>query len=390
MKKKILMVHNFYQIGGGEHTVFENEINLLRKNGHKVVTYTRSNDELKKSKLKLLLLPLSTVWSFKTYREVKKIIKKENIDIIHCHNTFPLISYSVYYVARSFKIPVVQTIHNFRFLCPAGIFYRDEKVCEDCKEKGSFKYALKNKCYRNSKIQTAVVVAMLKIHRLLGTYKKNSYIFLTEFNREKFSEIIDVNNENTFIKPNFVKKVCVKNTNIKNEIKFIFAGRLEENKGIKFLLNAWENMPSYYKLHIYGDGNLKNYVEENCEKKENVKYLGFKSKKEIFNDLIGAKALIFPSNWYEGYPMIIAESYSIGIPVISSNIGNQKDIVINSRAGELFDFNNIDSFRKCIDNTIKKFDEYSFNAKKYYDKYLNEDYNYKKMEDIYDRVKHIY
>ena len=114
------MIHNFYQIGGGEHTVFENEVKMLRENGHEVLTYTRSNDELKSSKLKLLLSPLSTIWSFKSYVEVKKLIKQNQIDVVHCHNTFPLISPSVYYAARSLKVPVIQTIHNFRFLCPNG------------------------------------------------------------------------------------------------------------------------------------------------------------------------------------------------------------------------------------------------------------------------------
>ena len=112
-KQKVLMVHNFYQIGGGEHTVFKNEVELLRENGHEVIVYTRSNDELKNSIMKLALLPFATIWSWKTYFDVRKIIKQEHIDIVHCHNTFPLISPSVYYAARSMKVPVVQTIHNY-------------------------------------------------------------------------------------------------------------------------------------------------------------------------------------------------------------------------------------------------------------------------------------
>ena len=205
-KKKILMIHNFYQISGGEDTVFKNEVEMLRKNGHEVIEYTCSNDELKESKIKLLLLPFTTIWSWKTYREIKRIIKKQNIDIVHCHNTFPMISPSVYYAAWNQKIPVVQTIHNFRFLCPCGTFYRDGKICEECRIKGTFKPALKNKCYRNSMVQTLVVSMMLSIHRKLGTYKRVNYIFLTEFNKQRFNQLIDINRENVFVKPNFVKK----------------------------------------------------------------------------------------------------------------------------------------------------------------------------------------
>lgn len=186
-KKRILMVHNFYQIGGGEHTVFENEVKLLRDHGHTVILYTRSNDELKTSRLKMLLMPLTTIWSLRTYFEVRSLIRKENIQVVHCQNTFPLVSPSVYYAARSLKVPVVQTIHNFRLLCPCGTFYREGKICEACAACGSFRPALKHRCYRNSRVQTAVVAAMLKVHRALGTYRKINYIFLTEFNKSKFS-----------------------------------------------------------------------------------------------------------------------------------------------------------------------------------------------------------
>ena len=176
-KERVLMVHNFYQIGGGEHTVFENEKRLLKDNGHYLCEYTRDNAEISKSKITKLFLPFTTVFSFKTYREVKRLIRKEKIDIVHCHNTFPLISPSVYYAAWKCKVPVVQTIHNFRFICPNGVFFRDNKTCEDCLNKG-LSCSLKHSCYRNSKIQTLVLVNMLRFHRIIGTYKKLDYIFL--------------------------------------------------------------------------------------------------------------------------------------------------------------------------------------------------------------------
>jgi len=340
-------------------------------------------------KVKRVFLPFTTIWSFKTYREIKKIIKENNIEIVHCHNTFPLISPSVYYASRSLKIPVIQTIHNFRFLCPAGVFYHNGEICEKCKDNKSFKYALKNKCYRNSKLQTAVVVSMLKIHRLLGTYKKISYIFLTEFNKNKFSDLINIKNENIYIKPNFVKKIKSEDNLIQSSNKFVFAGRLEESKGIKFLLRSWKELNKDYKLHIYGDGNLKDYVEDFAKKNSNIEYMGFKSQEEIFKDLSESKALIFSSNLYEGYPMIIAEAFSTGIPVVSSNIGNQKDIIEKSKGGCLFELDNIQSFKESIRNIIINFEEYSNNSKKYYDKCLSEEYNYRLLEGIYEKAKHI-
>ena len=385
-KKKVLMVHNFYQVGGGEHTVFKNEVEMLRENGHEVIEYTRSNDELKKSKLKLLLLPFTTIWSFKTYHEVKKIIKQQQIDVVHCHNTFPLISPSVYYAARNKKVPVVQTIHNFRFLCPCGVFFREGKICEECLKKDSFKPALRHKCYRNSKIQTLVVVMMLYIHRKIGTYKKINYIFLTEFNKQKFSKLIDINGTNVFVKPNFVQEVTTIKLNPEIKKTFVFASRLEENKGIRFLLNQWKNMPDDYQLHIYGAGTLEKFVEKEVCNKNNIKYFGFCSHDEIFEDLKTSMGMIFPSLWYEGYPMIIAESMSIGCPVVSANIGNAADIVLESKGGEVYNPNETDDFIEAIKKTISNNDELRKNALLYYKNVLAKNQNYIKQDNIYNSI----
>ena len=380
-KKKVLMVHNFYQIGGGEHTVFKNEVELLRENGHEVIEYTRSNDELKTSKLKLVLLPLTTIWSWKTFWEVRRIIKKEKIDIVHCHNTFPLISPSVYYAARSMNVPVIQTIHNFRFLCPNGSFFCDGKVCEKCYKKNSFKDAIKNNCYRNSKIQTLVVVAMLKFHRCIGTYKKISYIFLTDFNRRKFDKLIDINSDQVFIKPNFVKEV--KTIDYKEDKVFVYASRLEENKGLKLLIKYWKNLSEDYVLHIYGDGPLKEYVEGNAS--ANIIYMGFKEQDEIFKDLSGAMAMVFPSIWYEGFPMIIAESMALGCPVLSSNIGNVGDIVYSSGGGVVFNPYNQDSFNAAIKDIELNNMTYREAARTCYKSILNKYENLANLEDIYEK-----
>ena len=384
--KKILMVHNFYQIGGGEHTVFTNEVKLLRDHGHEVVEYTRSNDELKDSKIKLLLSPFSTIWSFKTYREVKRIIKEQHIDIVHCHNTFPLISPSVYYAARKCGVPVVQTIHNFRFLCPNGTFFCDGKICEKCKEKNSFKDALKNRCYRDSKIQTFIVVAMLKIHRALGTYKKINYIFLTDFNKEKFSGLIDINGGNVFVKPNFVNEERKVGHSIKDKM-FIYAGRLEENKGVRLILQRWDLLPDKYHLRIYGDGELKNYVESVAATHRNIEYFGFQPQQVIFEDLATASALVFPSIWYEGFPMIIAESLSIGCPVLATNIGNHADVIKESDGGVLFDPDDVEGFEKSVDKIIKENQKLSVNARRYFTEHLNKTTNCLHLQNIYDAAE---
>ncbi len=208
-KIKILIVHNYYQIPGGEDTVVENEKKLLEDHGHEVLLYSRHNSELKTlSKLQKIFLPITTVFNPRTYKEVKRIIREKHVDIIHVHNTLSLISPSVYYAAFSCKVPVVQTIHNFRLLCPGATFYRDGHICEDCVSNG-LGCAVRHSCYRGSRAQTLACVINTWIHRKIGTYGKLNYICLTEFNKRKLLElnrpgkkqIIDP--ERVFIKPNF-------------------------------------------------------------------------------------------------------------------------------------------------------------------------------------------
>lgn len=174
-KHNILIVHNYYQIPGGEDTVVANEKKLLEENGHKVVLYSRNNYELKEmSTLQKVMLLFTTVFNPRTYRDIKHLIKTERIDIIHVHNTLNLISPAVYYAARAMKVPVVQTVHNFRLLCPGATFYRDGHICEDCVLKGLM-------CPVNSRLQTLACVISTKIHRMTGIYGKINYICLTEF-----------------------------------------------------------------------------------------------------------------------------------------------------------------------------------------------------------------
>ena len=380
-KKCVLMVHNFYQIGGGEHTVFENEVKLLREHGHRVVEYTRSNDELKESKLKLLISPLSTIWSFKTYREVNKIIKKNQIEIVHCHNTFPLISPSVYYSAKKNNIPVVQTVHNFRFLCPNGVLFRNNQPCEDCLNKG-FNCSLRYNCYRNSKLQTLVVVNMLCVHRMLKTYQIPRYIFLTDFNKKKFERLLGGKIKKEFIKPNF-EYIEFPTEPINRDGSFVFIGRLDKNKGIDFLVDNWIFEK---ELYVFGNGILEQYVKSACKKNSKIHYMGFQAQEIILKYLGKATALLFPTDLYEGFPMTIIEAFAMGTPVICSDIGNSVDIVKRDDAGVAFLRRDSDSLQMAVLDVEKNFNKYSQNAKRAYDEKYTPKANYTQISSIYEAI----
>lgn len=280
---------------------------------------------------------LNTIFSIKTYKEVKKIIKDNGIDIVHVHNTLPLISPSVYYAAFSAKVPVIQTIHNFRFLCPAATFTRDGQICEDCLQKG-LKCALKYKCYRKSFLQTLTLVLMLKIHRIIGTFNKiDGYIVLTDFNKQILNKIIK-DKSKIFVKPNFTFKKTsndISSRNIKDY--FVYMGRLDEIKGFNFLIKTWKNIKES-ELVVIGDGPEKEWAEQFVieNKIENIKLLGFMKREKAFEILKKAKALIMPSLWYETFGMSAIEAFSLGVPVIASNIG-ALSIIINEKVGFLYE-----------------------------------------------------
>lgn len=280
-KQNILIVHNYYQIPGGEDTVVANEKKMLEEHGHKVILYTRDNNELKNMGImRKLFLPLTTIYNPRTARDIKKIIKEENIDIVHVHNTLNLISPAVYYAALKMNKPVVQTVHNFRLLCPSATFYRNGHICEDCVTK-SLGCALKHKCYRGSFLQTLICVINTKIHRWTGIYGKLNYICLTEFNRYKLLTLKQVKPDRVFIKPNFVK---AESPLLSNREFYVFVGRLEEMKGIRELVQAWYTLGNDFPiLKICGNGPLMEecirYVKDNHI--NNVDILGFVNHDDV-------------------------------------------------------------------------------------------------------------
>ena len=338
-KQTVLMVHNYYQIPGGEDTVVANEKRMLEEHGHKVILYTRDNSELKEMGLfRKLLLPITTIFNPKTYFDVKQIIKKEKIDIVHVHNTLNLISPAVYYAAKAMKVPVVQTIHNFRMLCPGATFYRDGHICEDCVSKG-LKCAVKHKCYRGSRLQTLICVISTKFHRMTGIYGKINYICLTEFNKNKLLELKQVREDRVFVKPNFVESVGEFVPEEERENQFIFAGRLDKLKGIDILLKAWKEMgENAPKLIVCGTGPMEEWCKDYVQKNRlNVEMRGFVPNEET-RKLIGkSKAMILPTQLYEGFPMSIAEAFSVGTPVLCSDLGNSGSIVQEELTGYKFD-----------------------------------------------------
>lgn len=387
-KQKVLIVHNYYKIPGGEDTVVENEKRLLEQHGHKVVLYTRSNREMESfSALQKLLLPLTSLFSLRTYREVRRLIQSEGIDVVHVHNTLNLISPSVYYAAFSCGVPAVQTIHNFRLLCPAATFVRQGKLCEECVEQG-LGCAVRHSCYRGSRMQTLMSVMILKLHRMLGTYRRLNYICLTEFNREKLLLLNKgrrrlIREEHVFVKPNFVWDTEQKETEKKEQ--YLYAGRLEQLKGIRVLLEAWRALPEK-RLLICGSGPEESWILGYLKEHDmtQAELLGQCSHERILELLEQSKALIMPTLWYEGQPMVILESYAAGTPVIASALGNAGAMVIPQVTGLRFEAGKPEALAEAV----REFERIGkWDTRKTYEMLYEPEENYRLLREIYERAE---
>jgi glycosyltransferase involved in cell wall biosynthesis len=334
---KVLIIHNSYQQPGGEDIVAGQEAALLRQAGHEVIEYRRSNHEVKALGLwDKLTLPKRVIWAGKSAQDLRALTHREKPHIAHFHNTFLMISPSAYHVCQEMGIPVVQTLHNYRFLCPRADFFRNGHVCEDCLGKTPPWPGIVYGCYHGSRVQTAVVAAMLTVHRWLKTWDEqvDAYIALTEFARQKFIQG-GLPAEKIMLKPNFVDPDPGMREGTGDYA--LFVGRFSPEKKVMTLLKAWENIEGIH-LKLVGGGaqelRIRQFPREFASEK--VEFLGRRTRDQVFALMKKARLLIFPSEWYEAFPLVLAEAFACGVPVVTTRLGVMAEIVEEGRTGLFF------------------------------------------------------
>lgn len=328
---RILLVHNYYQQPGGENVIFDAEAALLRAHNHEVEEYTENNQRI--DQLHPLSTGVRTFWSRQSHEIISRMLVKKRPDIVHFHNTFPLISPSAYAACRTAKIPVVQTLYNYRLLCPAVTFFRDGKVCEECMGKSMPWPGVVHSCYRGSYTQSAVTAGMIAVHGLLKTWHRqvDVYIALTEFSRRKFIQG-GLPGDKIMVKPTFVSSDVGAEDQTGEYILFI--GRFTHEKGIRTLCQAWSKL-QHIPLKVVGDGPLKDAVKDLGERGRSgwVEVLGWQDNRQILQLLKRARALIFPSEWYETFGRVAIEAFSCGVPVVASRLGAMSEVVRDGHTG---------------------------------------------------------
>ncbi|NMG19077.1 glycosyltransferase family 4 protein [Brasilonema bromeliae] len=328
---RILSLHNRYQLPGGEDVVVSMERELLEANGHCVDLFEVNNDHITNS-IEKAKSAVNSIYSISSKTQILQRIASFKPDIVHVHNFFPILSPSVYYACREAAVPVIQTLHNYRLLCLNSYFFREGKVCEDCLGKSFAWPGVVHSCYRGSKTGSAVIGAMQSIHRTLQTWNKvvDVYITVTEFARQKYIQG-NLPASKLVVKPNFLYPDPKPGEGQGNYA--LFVGRLSPEKGLETLLKAWEKLAGKIPLKIVGDGPLANTVASTAQRLTGVEWLGRLPKQEVLKLMKDAQALIFPSLWYEGFPLVIVEAYAVGLPVIASNLGSQSSLVEHGRTG---------------------------------------------------------
>lgn len=331
----LLIVHNKYRRTGGEDTVVMAEQDLLRSAGARVETMIY--DSWDKAKIRSLQMrPSQLISNPKTSHEARDLIRRHQIQIVHCHNLFPLLSTSIYATALAEGVPVVQTVHNYRMGCLNGLHLRNGRICQIC-EPGHYTAGVAFGCYRGSRIQSLAIGLSRTVDTWRGVWDQPTiYIAPSEFMREKLLSW-GIPEHKVVIKPHFVRTDPGKRSTPAEHALFI--GRLSAEKGLDMLLDVWtgERPP----LVIVGDGPMRDHLERRVqdEGRANIRFAGHLDKDGVNAMLRTARFLVMPSTWFETFGMVLIEAYAVGIPVIATRLGAMADVVRDGITGYLFTAN---------------------------------------------------
>jgi len=382
---KILFIHNQYQHAGGEDSVLGAEMDLMSNNGHVVTLSLQENDAITSfsSKLKTFLY-VAYSNSYKQWMAGE--INKYKPDIVHVHNFFPLLTPSIYDACVEKNIPVIQTLHNYRTMCPGALLMRDGKICELC-IKGSAYQSVLHGCYRNSIVGTFAVARMVESHRRRGTWntKINRFIALTEFARNKFIEA-GFPEEKIRVKPNFSSD-SYSNTNDINLKRngALFVGRISQEKGLATLIEAWSVLD--IPLKVAGTGPLE--AELHDLKSNVVIALGMIDTDSVKKEMKHAAFLVMPSEWYEGFPMVLVEAFSQGLPVVASRLGGMAEIVEDGVTGLHFEAGNAKDLAKKVQwmhDHPEECQKMGLNARKVFEEKYTAEKNYELLMGVYQEA----
>ena len=400
MKPKILQIHNRYLRPGGEDTVLAEEYALLRENGHAVEQLLVSNEAIGARGAAVALTGLKTVWSPSSYRLVRDAVRRVQPDLVHVHNTFPLLSPSIYWAAQAQRVPVVQTLHNYRMTCANGLLMREERPCEDCVGRLPLP-ALRHRCYKNSLVATASLAAMQVGNRAIGSYhsKVDAYIALTDFARDLMVRA-GLPASKVHVKPNFIQDFAIEDfaqdappQTRQNQV--VFVGRIDTEKGVDLLIQAWTKLqPPNARLVVIGNGPERPALEALTAGNDSVEWHGHRERREVLEEVRRSRFLVLSSRWYEGFPMVLLEALCAGTPAIVPELGAMRELIGQGASGLTFTGGSAGSLQAALAQALAQalalpeptWQEKSRDARQRYLTRYTPQENYRQLAAIYASV----
>jgi glycosyltransferase involved in cell wall biosynthesis len=319
---KVVVAHNRYAAAApsGENVIVDAEIAQLRSAGVTVVPFLRSSDEIGTLPgSQKALLALSPIYNGPSQRALDELLRAERPDVLHLHNPYPLLSPWVIRTAHRHRVPVIQTVHNYRHVCSSAVYFRDGHVCHDCRGRVIGLPAIQHACYRGSRAQSAIMATTLAVHR--GTWRSvDRYIALTSAIADHLRDY-GIPDERISVKPNAIPDPGPPSGTPGSG--FLLAGRLSPEKGLALLLDAWRahGEGELGTLRIAGDGPLRPLAEEAAASRADVTYLGPLDRAATLAQIAASACLVAPSTWHDVLPTIVLEALAVGRPVLGTDMG---------------------------------------------------------------------
>jgi glycosyltransferase involved in cell wall biosynthesis len=383
---RVTIFHNRYIYRGGEDSVVDMEAELLRKAGHEVRLFIADNrDEVAGSALGTLRAGLRARWNPAVYDRVTAFLERRSADVGHVHNFFPLLSPAVHAAISDLRIPVVQTLHNYRLLCANGMFLRRGRPCEDCVQRGPWN-AVRHGCYRGSRLQTAVWAEQTALHRRRGTWQRWVDLFTTpsEFARRKLLAA-GLAPERIVVKAN---PVMDPGEPIFGGRGAVFVGRLSREKGVHLLLEAWRHLGGH-PLTIVGTGPEEAALRRRAATISGVRFLGQVDRDHVYAALRGASFAVVPSIWYENFPIAVAEAMACGRATVAAHPTALDEFVDHGRTGLLFDSGDVESLADACRTLLADplcAETMGREARAYYEDRLTPDASLARLVSLYERA----
>jgi glycosyltransferase involved in cell wall biosynthesis len=387
---RIVLVHNRYRSNApsGENRVVDQESKALAALGHEVIRFERDSDEIEQwSRAKKASLPIRVIWSRETHRGLTAMLRASRPDVVHVHNTFPLLSAAVLYACRDAAVPVVATIHNRRLVCANGLFFREGAVCHDCAH-GPPIPALVHGCYRGSRLATVPMVFSASAHRRAWRSLVSAYLFASMSLRDQLGGL-DLPQDRVFVRHHLLPRRTV--TLGAREPTVFYAGRLDEAKGVPLLMTGWDHYRTVatgtgLRLVIAGGGPLEREVAAWASSRPSVEMMGQVDSNRCIELMARARVVIVPSACEETFGLAAVEAMAVGVPPVAAGHGALVEIVTPDVDGVLFrpgDTTSLAAALADVDAYPERYEAYGEQARKTYEQRFSPERNLEQLLSIY-------